>query len=1041
MSLPPRTGPQERARALLRASKEQGYRLRLTREQALDLSRLADTEIGRAVEIYCQAGGIPLALYRSLEGYLGNRQRAFLGCSCVGEGKAPPEEHSQEKEKEAPEEHSQGGEKDLRESRSRFCSAAGKHPKTKGHGLFYKEGASLQERENWLLKQLELLAPENQMRAACNVGLLAGSFISIDFDSPSSQGELESELGFALPPTFSVETGFYFEGQTLLEGLRKPRSESESIPERQVREGAGLALLDSWREGRAPSIRKKQVFYALPEGLPPIKASTIYYRNGDPIRKLDVRGQGALVAVPPSRHYTRAFYSVLDALEMREAPEELVALIMRGKGETRPPSPPVIQIPREPLARTGSDYISPQRTREKLDRLTRKIRSLEEGERHNSLKKLYPQGFSLACDTPSISSEIESELLQAGLATGLPAKEVSNLFDSSKKHAEENYRPPERVARPEGRFLQEKPVKAKIESESATLQEDSLREEQGEEQGEGVEGLPPIPSGPVFTRSEDGSKIVNEYDRAFELAFAQAKIEGLLEEFKRAVHLAHSSLLELYSLTDSSTASLFLLRFFRDVRFLEDRGSRGVWLVFDKESSLWREGSEALLEPLIRELVEELRERASEGEFDYLQAIEEQKKSKTGFLRRLLARFETTKTRAAWLEQVKLRVSIRVSQCNQLEPYEFACKGGLLDLRDCSLSPLPRLRYLLTASELTPSKSKSHIFESFLRDVFPSSPEMYQYARKVLGYCLTGSVREQAFFLFVGVGANGKSTLFKVLKRVLGAFYCLAPRGLFVSRAGESQEKEGLLFTTLAGKRLAVCDENDDIDVLESARIKKLTGDSRALARAHFRDFEEIPLQAKFILSTNALPTVPDSSEGMHRRIRVLRLQARFIDKSELDSRPRRAFEKVREKDYEERLVTEEALSGALHFLAQAARDYLREGLEDIPIEVSEASSQYREAQDILREFALEELSYDPNASTSAESLFAAFRKFAERRGENTKNITLRSWAPRLLSKLDTLEDFRAVSYAKDWRSQKKHFLGVALSKNKEEQAPLKIVS
>lgn len=1005
MSLPPRTPPQERARALLRASKEQGYRLRLTREQALDLSRLADTELGRAVEIYCQAGGIPLALYRSLECYLGNRQRAFLGCSC-----------------------SSGG----------ACGKPGKHPKTSGHNLFYKEGAPLEERENWLLEQLELLAPENQMRAACNVGLLTGSFVSIDFDSPSSQKELESELGFALPPTFSVETGFYFEGQPLLEGLRKPRSESENIPERQVREGAGLVLLDSWREGRAPSIRKKQVFYALPEGLPPIKASKIYYRNGDPIEKLDVRGQGALVAVPPSRHYTRAFYSVLDALEMREAPEELVALIMRGKGETRSPSPPVVQIPREPLARTGSDYIPPQRTMEKLELLSREIRSLQEGERHTGLARLYTQGASLACDTPSISSEIESELLQAGLATGLPAKEVSRLLDDQRKFAESTYRPPERIARPEVRFLQEKPVKAKIESESATPQEDSLREEQGEEQGEGVEGLPPVEK---CSLAVGDRKLENRIDLAFERAYFEAKSEGLLEEFLRIIPLSHRGLLDLYSHTDDSTASLFLLRHFRDVRFLRDRGSKGTWIVFDQESGLWSEGGEELLEPLIRALVEDLRERASANEFEYLEFLEVAKKSKTSFLRRLLARFETTKSRAAWLERVRLRVSIRVSQCNQLEPYEFACKGGLLDLRDCSLSPLPRLRYLLTASELTPSKSKSHIFESFLRDVFPSSPEMYQYARKVLGYCLTGSVREQAFFLFVGVGANGKSTLFKVLKRVLGAFYCLAPRGLFVSRAGESQEKEGLLFTTLAGKRLAVCDENDDIDVLESARIKKLTGDSRALARAHFRDFEEIPLQAKFILSTNALPSVPDSSEGMHRRIRVLRLQARFIDKSELDSRPRRAFEKVREKDYEERLVTEEALSGALHFLAQAARDYLREGLEDIPIEVSEASSQYREAQDILREFALEELSYDPNASTSAESLFAAFRKFAERRGENTKNITLRSWAPRLLSKLDTLEDFRAVSYGKNRRSQKKEFFGVALSKNKEEQAPLKIVS
>jgi putative DNA primase/helicase len=43
------------------------------------------------------------------------------------------------------------------------------------------------------------------------------------------------------------------------------------------------------------------------------------------------------------------------------------------------------------------------------------------------------------------------------------------------------------------------------------------------------------------------------------------------------------------------------------------------------------------------------------------------------------------------------------------------------------------------------------------------------YLKRVFGYCLTGSTKEQALFFFYGDGANGKSVLFELLLKLFGS--------------------------------------------------------------------------------------------------------------------------------------------------------------------------------------------------------------------------------------------------------------------------------
>jgi putative DNA primase/helicase len=100
----------------------------------------------------------------------------------------------------------------------------------------------------------------------------------------------------------------------------------------------------------------------------------------------------------------------------------------------------------------------------------------------------------------------------------------------------------------------------------------------------------------------------------------------------------------------------------------------------------------------------------------------------------------------------------------------------------------------LRLTKLCPTRyipgARSELWERFLRDVFLEDQELIAYMQRALGYSITGETREQKLFICWGTGANGKTTLFAVVRDVVGSDYVepVPPRALLADKDSDDAE-------------------------------------------------------------------------------------------------------------------------------------------------------------------------------------------------------------------------------------------------------------
>jgi len=250
----------------------------------------------------------------------------------------------------------------------------------------------------------------------------------------------------------------------------------------------------------------------------------------------------------------------------------------------------------------------------------------------------------------------------------------------------------------------------------------------------------------------------------------------------------------------------------------------------------------------------------------------------------------------------------------------------------------------------------------FLDEVFGGDQSLISFVQRAIGYSLTGETKEQCLFLCCGCGANGKSTLLEVLRRVLGNYAYNLP---FSALELKSRSVIPIDLAAIAGKRLVTAIETNESAQLNEARIKMLTGSDPVTARHLYAEFFTFSPTAKLWLAFNHLPEVQDDSHGFWRRVKLIPFNQRF-EGGAID------------KDLFAKLIAE--APGILAWAVQGALMWQREGLGESSA-IRDATEAYRSESDPVEEFITDMCLVSANERVTASMLWSVFQLWQKENG------------------------------------------------------------
>ncbi|OZB65568.1 MAG: hypothetical protein B7X31_01875 [Thiomonas sp. 13-66-29] len=219
-------------------------------------------------------------------------------------------------------------------------------------------------------------------------------------------------------------------------------------------------------------------------------------------------------------------------------------------------------------------------------------------------------------------------------------------------------------------------------------------------------------------------------------------------------------------------------------------------------------------------------------------------------------------------------------------------------------------------------------WEKFMEEIQPD-PDIRWWLQKFIGYCLTGSTKEQIFPIFQGSGKNGKSVLMTIMIKLLGSYAETVQFDTFIENDKSAIRND---LAALDKVRLVFANEGKEGARLDEGIIKQMTGSDQIRARFLHREFFTYTPRYKIVLVTNPKPVITGTDHGIWRRVVLVPFPTFFP-------------EDKRDKDLDKKLLSE--LPGILAWAMAGLRAWKEQGLE-LPRALALANAEYRQESDVV---------------------------------------------------------------------------------------------
>ena len=296
------------------------------------------------------------------------------------------------------------------------------------------------------------------------------------------------------------------------------------------------------------------------------------------------------------------------------------------------------------------------------------------------------------------------------------------------------------------------------------------------------------------------------------------------------------------------------------------------------------------------------------------------------------------------------------------DPFLLNTPGLVVDLRTGQTRPNRKDDNMTKQTAVAPGGG-CPLWHSFLRRITDDDGELEAFLRRMVGYSLTGSVREHCLFFAYGTGANGKSVLLNTVAHIVGDYHTAAPVGMFMASRWDRHPTE---LAGLHGARLVTAIETEGNRRWDESRIKALTGGDLTSARFMRGDFFTFAPAFKLLFAGNHKPILRTTDEAIRRRLHLIPFNVTIPQ----DERDTDLPDKLREE-----------WSGILAWAIEGAVEWHSNGL-DAPSAVTDATLEYIASEDLIAAWMDDRCHEDRSARTKSSALYRSYKEWAEAAGE-----------------------------------------------------------
>ena len=305
-----------------------------------------------------------------------------------------------------------------------------------------------------------------------------------------------------------------------------------------------------------------------------------------------------------------------------------------------------------------------------------------------------------------------------------------------------------------------------------------------------------------------------------------------------------------------------------------------------------------------------------------------------------------------------------------LDSHEFLlnCPDGTYDLRKgmAGRKDHDPADYITQITAYAPSDQGKDLWLNSLELFFQGDSELIEYVQETCGICAIGSVYQEAAIFSVGVGCNGKSTMWDSVSGALGTFSGMISADTLTAGCRRNVKPE---LAEVKGKRLLIAAELEEGTRLSTSIIKQLTSIDEIEAEKKYKDPFKFRPTHTLVLYTNHLPKVGAMDDGTWRRLIVIPFNANLKGNGEI-------------KNYSKYLL-DNAGPYIVKWIIEGAQKVINKNFKlTIPTCVREAIAAYKADNDWMSHFLEECCVVDKSLEEKSGELYSSYRAFCGRTGE-----------------------------------------------------------